>query len=253
MMVEAYLRRGRRRMEQLLLEPGIRGLLLALFYGGSGFLLTAASLGNSPQPIAMGMICGFTGWRAVLITLGALAGYPTFWGSRGLQGIAWAASAGLLALLLGRREESRNQPLMIPAIAAFLTAITGLCFRIFLKERTPPLLYGLGIGLTGLTAMLFTQAVRCRDPVTDWLIGALATLALAQIPLGMVNPGCVAAGVLAVSGAFPAAALAGLGLDLAQVTKVPMTAAVCLAWFIRLIPFDKRWQHYAAPGSGRWR
>lgn len=98
--------------------------------------------------------------------------------------------------------------------------------------------------------MLFTQAVRCRDPVTDWLIGALATLALAQIPLGMVNPGCVAAGVLAVSGAFPAAALAGLGLDLAQVTKVPMTAAVCLAWFIRLIPFDKRWQHYAAPGFG---
>ena len=250
MMVEAYLRRGRRRMEQLLLEPGIRGLLLALFYGGSGFLLTAASLGNSPQPIAMGMICGFTGWRAVLITLGALAGYPTFWGSGGLQGIAWAASAGLLALLLGRREESRNQPLMIPAIAAFLTAITGLCFQLLLRDRTPPLVYGLRIGLTGLTAMLFTQAVRCRDPVTDWLIGALATLALAQIPLGMVNPGCVAAGVLAVSGAFPAAALAGLGLDLAQVTKVPMTAAVCLGWFIRLIPFDKRWQHYAAPGFG---
>ena len=183
MMVEAYLRRGRRRMEQLLLEPGIRGLLLALFYGGSGFLLTAASLGNSPQPIAMGMICGFTGWRAVLITLGALAGYPTFWGSGGLQGIAWAASAGLLALLLGRREESRNQPLMIPAIAAFLTAITGLCFQLLLRDRTPPLVYGLRIGLTGLTAMLFTQAVRCRDPVTDWLIGAAALLpARTQIP-----------------------------------------------------------------------
>lgn len=250
MMVEAYLRRGRRRMEQLLLEPGIRGLLLALLYGGGGFLLTAASLGNSPQPIAMGMICGFTGWRAVLITLGALAGYPTFWGRAGLPGIAWSASAGLLALLVGRREESRNQPLMIPAIAAFLTAITGLCFQVLLRDRTPPLLYGLGIGLAGITAMLFTQAVRCRDPVTDWLIGALATLALAQVPLGTVNPGCVAAGLLSVSGAFPAAALAGLGLDLAQVTKVPMTAVTCLSWFIRLIPFDKRWQHYAAPGFG---
>lgn len=250
MMVEAYLRRGRRRMEQLLLEPGIRGLLLALLYGGGGFLLTAASLGNSPQPIAMGMICGFTGWRAVLITLGALAGYPTFWGRAGLPGIAWSASAGLLALLVGRREESRNQPLMIPAIAAFLTAITGLCFQVLLRDRTPPLLYGLGIGLAGITAMLFTQAVRCRDPVTDWLIGALATLALAQVPLGTVNPGCVAAGLLSVSGAFPAAALAGLGLDLAQVTKVPMTAVTCLSWFIRLIPFDKRWQHYAVPGIG---
>lgn len=250
MMVEAYLRRGRRRVEQLLLEPGIRGLLLALLYGGGGFLLSAASLGNAPQPMAMGMICGLTGWRAVMATLGALAGYPTFWGRAGLQGIAWSASAGLLALLVGRREESREQPLMIPAIAAFLTAITGLCFQLLLRERTSMVIYGLRIGLTGLTAILFTQVFRCRDPVTDWLTGAVVTLALAQVPIGPVNPGCVAAGLLSVSSAFPAAALAGLGLDLAQVTKVPMTAAVCLAWFIRLIPFDKRWQHYAAPGFG---
>ena len=124
MMVEAYLRRGRRRMEQLLLEPGIRGLLLALFYGGSGFLLTAASLGNSPQPIAMGMICGFTGWRAVLITLGALAGYPTFWGSRGLQGIAWAASAGLLALL-GIWAAFLLFTFRPPELAIFIDPVTG--------------------------------------------------------------------------------------------------------------------------------
>ena len=124
MMVEAYLRRGRRRMEQLLLEPGLRGLLLALFYGGSGFLLTAASLGNSPQPIAMGMICGFTGWRAVLITLGALAGYPTFWGSGGLQGIAWAASAGLLALL-GIWAAFLLFTFRPPELAIFIDPVTG--------------------------------------------------------------------------------------------------------------------------------
>ncbi|MBP3486569.1 MAG: SpoIIE family protein phosphatase, partial [Oscillospiraceae bacterium] len=138
--------------------------------------------------------------------------------------------------------------LMIPAIASFLTAITGLCFQVFLHDRTPVPLYALRIAVTGLTAVLFTQAAHCRDPVTDWLVGGVAVLALAQIQLGPLGLGYLAVGLLAVSCAFPAAALAGLGLDLAQVTKVPMTAVACLAWFIRLIPFDKRWQHYAAPG-----
>ena len=248
MMVETYLRRGRRTLQRLLLEPGVRAVLMTLFYGGSGIVLSAVSLGNLPQPVAMGLICGATGWRALIMTLGAMVGYPVFWGRAGEQGILWAASGGLLALLVGKREESRDQPLMIPAIAAFLTAVTGLCFQIFLRDRTTVPMYALRIAVTALTAVLFTQAARCRDPVTDWLVGGVAALALAQIPLGPLGLGYLAAGLLAVHSAFPAAALAGLGLDLAQVTKVPMTAVTCLAWFIRLIPFDKRWQHYAAPG-----
>ena len=248
MMVETYLRRGRRTLQRLLLEPGIRAVLTTLLYGGSGFLLSAVSLGNVPQPVAMGMICAATGWRAAVMTLGAIVGYPVFWGRAGEQGILWAASGGLLALLVGRREESRDQPLMLPAIAAFLTAVTGLCFQVFLHDRTSVLMYALRIAVTGLTGMLFTQAARCRDPVTDWLVGGVAALALAQIRLGPLGLGYLLAGLLTVGCAFPAAALAGLGLDLAQVTKVPMTAVTCLAWFIRLIPFDKRWQHYAAPG-----
>ena len=248
MMVETYLRQGRRTLERLALEPGIRAVLMTLFYGGSGFLLSAVSLGSAPQPMAMGMICGATGWRALLMTLGAVVGYPVFWGRAGEQGILWAASGGLLALLVGKREESRDQPLMIPAIAAFLTAITGLSFQVFLRDRTAVPMYALRIAVTGLTAILFTQAARCRDPVTDWLVGGVAALALAQIRLGPLGLGYLATGLLAVGCAFPAAALAGLGLDLAQITKVPMTAVACLSWFIRLIPFDKRWQHYASPG-----
>ena len=248
MMVETYLRRGRRTLERLALEPGMRAVLMTLFYGGSGFALSAVSLGSAPQPVAMGMICGLAGWRALLVMLGAIVGYPVFWGRAGEQGILWAASGGLLALLVGKRQESRDQPLMIPAIASFLTAITGLCFQVFLHDRTPVPLYALRIAVTGLTAVLFTQAARCRDPVTDWLVGGVAALALAQIQLGPLGLGFLLTGLLAVGCAFPAAALAGLGLDLAQVTKVPMTAVACLAWFIRLIPFDKSWQHYAAPG-----
>ena len=48
-------------------------------------------------------------------------------------------------------------------------------------------------------------------------------------------------------GAFPAAALAGLALDLARITPVPMTAVMSLAYLLRLLPRGKKWIHCAAP------
>ena len=250
MMVETYWRRGRRSLQRLLLEPGVRNTGMVLLYGGSGFLLSAASLGNAPQPLTMGLIVAATGWRALVISLGAMLGYPAFWGSAGRQGIVWSAAAGLLALLLGKREETRAQPLMMPAIAAFLNAVSGLAFGLLLREDIPPLLHVLRVALTFLSGVLFTQASRCRDAVTDWLIGGVAVLALAQVvPVPTLTLGYVAAGLASVYGAFPAAALAGLGLDLAQITRIPMTAVMCLACFLGMIPFARRWQHYAAPGA----
>ena len=71
----------------------------------------------------------------------------------------------------------------------------------------------------------------------EWITGGLGVLALAQIaPIPYFGFGFIAAGLLGVYGAFPAAALAGLALDLAQVTPVPMTAALVLAYLIRLLP-----------------
>ena len=247
MMVETYLRRGKRSLERMLLDPRVRGVGSVLGYSGSGFLLSAASLGGYPHPLAMGLICTVTGWRALVMSMGAMIGYPTFWGSRGNQGIVWSAAGGLLALLVGKKQESKDQPLMIPAIAAFLTAVAGLSFQMMLKDTTPVTVYLLRIALSFFSGVLFTQFGRCRDAVTDWVVGGVAVLALAQISLGRLGLGYVAAGMMAVGSAFPAVALAGLALDLAQITAVPMTAVACLAYFIGLIPFDKKWQHYAAP------
>ncbi len=247
--VETYLRRGRRSLQRVVLDPNLRSLGAVAATLSAGFFLSAASLGNAPQPLALGLIASVTGWRALLLALGAMVGYPSFWGQAGLQGIVWSAAGGVLALLLGKRQEPKQQPLMLPALAAVMTAVTGLSFQMILGDDTGPIMYFLRIGLAFLSGVLFTQAFRGRDAITDWLVGGVAVLALAQVRVTRYfGFGYIAAGVMAVASAFPAAALAGLGLDLAQITKVPMTAVMCLAYFIRLIPFDKRWQHYAAPG-----
>ena len=234
----------------MMLDPRVRSSGMVLLLGGSGFLLSAASLGNCPQPLAMGLITAATGWRALVMSLGAMLGYPCFWGAAGRQGIVWSAAGGLLALLLGKRQEAKDQPLMIPAIASFLTAVAGLTFQLMLRDDTPLVMYVLRIALTFLSGVLFTQAFRSRDAVTNWLAGGVAVLALAQVsPLPYLGLGYIAAGLAAVYGAFPGAALAGLGLDLAQITAVPMTAVMCLAGFVRMIPFAQRWQRYAVPGG----
>ena len=249
MMVETYLHRGRRTLERWALDPRIRSAGMVMAYGGSGFFLSAAGLLASPQPLAMGLICAGTGWRTLMMCIGAMVGYPAFWGAAGQQGIVWSAAGCMLALLLGKRQETAEQPLMIPAIAAFLTAVTGLSFRLILKEDTPIPLYALRIMLTFASGVLFVQASRCRDSITDWLVGGVAVLALAQVtPAGFFNPGYIAAAAVGVTGAFPAAALAGLGLDLAKVTRLPMTAVLCAGYLIRMIPFAQKWKHYASPG-----
>ena len=247
--METYLRRGRRTCQRLLLNPKIRTGGVVLLCGGSGFLLSAASLGNYPQPLAMGLILAMSGWHAAVMSLGAMLGYWVFWGIAGLQGLVWSASGGLLALLLARHIPE-EQPLIFPAISAFLTALTGLLFQLVLRDTVPVPVYFLRIVLAAGAGLLFPVALRRRTAVTDWLVGGVAVLALAQAsPTPYLGLGYLAAGALAVGSAFPAAVLGGLGLDLAQVTRIPMTAVLCLAGVIRMIPFERKWMRCLAPGA----
>ncbi len=247
--METYLRRGRRTCQRLLLNPKIRTGGVVLLCGGSGFLLSAASLGNYPQPLAMGLILAMSGWHAAVMSLGAMLGYWVFWGIAGLQGLVWSASGGLLALLLARHIPE-EQPLIFPAISAFLTALTGLLFQLVLRDTVPVPVYFLRIVLAAGAGLLFPVALGRRTAVTDWLVGGVAVLALVQAsPVPYLGLGYLAAGALAVGSAFPAAVLGGLGLDLAQVTRIPMTAVLCLAGVIRMIPFERKWMRCLAPGA----
>ncbi len=248
--IGVYVRRWRRTLRRLALDPRIHTLLQTAGWLAGGFVLSAASLSHRPQPLALGVLCSLSGWPAVLFAAGSMGGYLVFWGAAGAQGVVWIMVGLLITVILGGRDIIQESPLLMPAIGAVIVAGTGLLFQAVLGDRTPIPIYLLRVALGGSTALLFCMAARRRDPVADWLICGVAVLALAQVmPIPYLGFGYIAGGILAGAAAFPAAALAGLALDLAQITPVPMTAVLCLAWLARLLPVGRKKWLCAAPGA----
>ena len=243
-----YVRRGQRILKRWLLDPRLHALAQSAGYMLAGFALSAASLGNRFQPIALGLLCASSGWPSVLLAVGSLIGYPVFWGTAGAQGVVWIMLGVVAATALGGRQLLRDTPLIMPALAGALVAASGLVFQMWLGDTTPVGMYLLRVALAMASTGLFSMASQRRDPVVDWLVGGLGVLALAQITITpYIGLGYIASGVLTCMGAFPAAALAGLALDLARITPVPMTAVMSLAYLLRLLPRGKKWIHCAAP------
>ena len=246
--IGVYLRRGQRFLRRWAADPRVHTLLQGGGFLLAGFCASAASLGNQFQPLALGLLCSQSGWPAVLTAMGALGGYFVFWGNTGAQGAVWIAAGLLAALMLSGRKLQRETPLLMPAVAGFLVACTGLAFQYLGLDSPPVQVYLLRIGVAALCAYLFCSAAERRDPIVDWLVSGLGVLALAQLmPIPYLGLGYVAAGILAMTGSFPAAALSGLALDLAQVTPTPMGAVLAMAYFLRLIPGLRKPARIAGP------
>lgn len=248
-MLETYLRRYMRSARRLLNQEPMR---LALKMGGVFFLglcLSAASLGNLQQPVAMAVLCaGLPGWLPMPFVLGSAVGGAAFWGGGGGQGMVWLAAALPVCVISGREKLIRRIPLLQPVLAGAIVAVSGVVFQIWHQEQIPILAYflrvAMGVGVTFLTM----QVRRRRDTAADWVALGVMMLGLAQVaPLPYLGLGFVAAGMLCCRLPFPAVALAGLALDLAQVTPVPMTAVLCLAAVLRILPKLPRGWQYCAP------
>jgi serine/threonine protein phosphatase PrpC len=182
--------------------------------------------------------------------MGGSLGYWVFWGAAGQQGLVWLASGLLLTLFLQDRRICRENPLLMPAAAALITAATGLFFQSAMADTTPVAIYGLRVLLSGGSAWLFTRLFQGRNPMLEWIAWSLGILGLAQIaPIPYLNFGVLAAGAMGVCGAFPAAALSGLSLDLSGITPVHMTAVMAMGYLIRFLPRYPKWMGQIAPAG----
>ena len=247
--IESYVRRGKHILRRWAVDPRVHILLRAGGYVAAGFVLSAASLGQGILPLGLALTCACGSWSAVLSALGSVMGYRIFWGV-GQQPLVWLAAGLFAAVLLGDRRISRDTPLLMPAIAGLIVASAGVLFQTLGLEDSPIALYLIRVALAAGATWLFAQVRRGRNPVLEWLACGLGVLALVQIaPVSWFSLGFLAAGVLSSVGAFPAVAIAGLALDLAQVTSVPMTAVLVLAYLIRLLPRPLGWAGRLAPGA----
>ena len=249
MSIGSYVRRGQRLLRRWTSGTRLRLTLQAVGYFLGGFVLSAASLGNRPLPLVLAALCaGLPSWPCILLALGGGTGYWHFWGDAGAQGLVWIGAGLVISLALGDRRFHKKMPLLIPALAALSVSATGLLFRLRGVEDGDFLIFALRILAGAGGAWVFAAALDRRDSVIDWLACGLGVLALAQVaPTPWLGLGFVAAGALGAAAPFPAAALAGMALDLAQITPTPMAAVLCLSFLVRLIPHQKRWITHAAP------
>jgi len=240
--IQSYVRRGHHILRRWAVDPRVHTAARGGAYLLAGLGLSAASLGSMAQPLALGLVCACSGWSAALVTAGGCAGYWLFWGSAGYQPMIWLAAGLLVALVLGDRRLCWEAPFLLPATAGLIVAAVGVFFQVAGLEEPPVAMYLLRVGMAAFAAWLFPRVLQGRNPILEWLTWCLAVLSLAQIaPTPYLSFGFFAAGLLSSGGAFPAAALAGLALDLAQITPVPMTAVLTLSYLIRFLPRYPRW------------
>lgn len=236
MLLETYVRRWRRVLRKCWTRPGLRfaGEMIGCFLGG--LFLSAASLGNQMQPFGLGVLCaGVPGWLPIPFALGGGLGYWLFWGKAGMQGIIWLAAGLPVCVLLGQKKAEIS--LLKPSLATLIVAACGVIFQIWQGDDTTILMYLLRVLLAFGSTWLMGLVRQRQDPAADWVAMAIGVLALAQIaPLRFLDLGLAAGGLMALAMPFPAVAMAGLALDLAQITAVPMTAVLCLSYFLQMLP-----------------
>ena len=247
--VETYLRRRRRKLMDLVRLPGVQAVLPAAGAAAGGFVLSAAAPVGAAQPLVMGLAAALPGWCSLAAGLGGMAGYRCFWGAAGLQGLVWSAAGCILGCFPGREQLIREHPGGIPAGAALLTAALGLMFSFLDLEDAGVGICVLRSAMAGLGTMLFLRRVRQRDRLSRWLCQGVLVLALAGIcPVRWLNPAFAACGFFTAARTFPTAVMAGIGMDMARVTPIPMTAVVCCGWFAQRLTGERCRFRYLWPG-----
>lgn len=241
-LLQSYVQQGQRTLRRIWAKPGMQPALQAAGWLLAGFCLSAASLANVLQPLCLAVLCaGVPGWMSLAFVAGSSAGYWIFWGADAMMPLLWLAGGLPVCVLVAQSKLGRSMPMLQPALAALIVALSGVILQQWRGDDTPILLYLLRIFLSFGCTWLVMLARDRRDPATEWVISGFCVLALAQIaPLPFLDLGILAGAMMVPVVPFPAVALAGLALDLAGITPVSMTAVLALSYLLRLLPGIRR-------------
>lgn len=235
--LQSCLQRGHSQLRRWAMNPRLHRTGQAIAYILGGFCLSAAGIGNYATTVALGMVCACRGWSALASAVGAAVGYRLFWGGAGDMALVWLLACLPAVLLLADRAVCRTTPLLLPAVAAFVVSAAGLVFQLLFQYSVPVAVYLLRVLLAAGTTYLFAKVLQGRNPFADWLATGFLVLALAQIrPFPYMGLGYLAAGFVAGAYTFPGAVIAGLALDIAKITPMPMTAVMAFGYLIRFLP-----------------
>lgn len=246
--LQSCLHAGKRFAHRWTVDTRLHRTAQAVLYLLTGFVFSAASLGNYLMPLSLGYLYACSGVGALLAAAGGCLGYWVFWGKAGYMGIFWIGVSLPLAVLLGNKQLIKRTPLLLPMAAALTVAASGVLFQVVLSDMTPITVYLMRVLLAAGTALLFGKIQQGRNAMLDWLGAAFLVFSLAQIvPIPYLGLGYIATGFVAGWGTFPSAVLAGLALDLAQITQLPMTAVLTLGYLVRFLPRHPKYMAAAAP------
>lgn len=248
-MISVYVRQSHQILRRWVMDPKIQRAGRWGAHILAGFCLSAAGIEGGTLPLATGLVWTCRGFPGILAAFGSVLGYWCFWGKAGLQGLVWVSAALIGTLLLADRPIRREIPLLVPSLGMLSVSAAGLGFQLLAGDTTSVWMYLLRVALGGAAPWLFCAAAQKNNSVARWLTWGCFALGLAQIaPLPWLGLGFVAVGAASAGGAFPCAAIVGLALDTAGITRIPMTAVAVLGYMVRFLPRSPRGVRILAPG-----
>ena len=180
-LVQSYIRRGKGLLQKWLLKPVVHAALQAAGYALAGFCLSAAALAGRVLPLALCLVCGCSGWAAVVTALGAMGGYLLFWDSGGYQPMVWMAAGTAISVILGLWQVQRQLPLLMPSLSALIVAVCGVVFPSAGKGVADFVFYLLRIGIAFGGTWLCQLVTERRSTILDWVACGIGVFSLAQI------------------------------------------------------------------------
>lgn len=209
------------------------------------FVLSAAALGPVELPLIYGLLLSMAAdWPALLAAGAGSLGALVFWQGDALAELLAGTVACLLAGAVFAGSGFRKKPWFLPVLCGGITAILGMTFLLGGPEITRA---DLGHLLLRTLAAAGAQTIFSRlwaQPGPGILAGAvgLAQLGLSQLLVfRVVGLGFVVAAFVSCAGfGLPMALFAGLGVDLARITGVSVTAISCLAHLVGKVSHRRR-------------